>query len=129
MPHSPMPSLPLIDPEAIANLRALSPDDGDAFLKEILTLFLEDTPARIADLHCHRASGNNAAFMRAAHSIKGSASNVGAGELRGIAERLEHHSRQHGIETVAEQVAALETAFTRVKAVLQGLIAGQPPLA
>jgi hypothetical protein len=30
----------ILDPEAIANLRALSPDDSDAFLKEILGIFL-----------------------------------------------------------------------------------------
>ena len=123
MTHSTRPTAPLIDPEAIENLRALSPDDGDVFLKEILTIFLEDTPARIAELHHYRTAGNAAAFMRAAHSIKGSSSNVGASELRAMAEQLEHHSRQQGVADVDEQVAALEAAYSRVKVTVETMLA------
>lgn len=117
-------SAPLtVDPEAIANLRALSPDDGDVFLKEILGIFLEDTPKRISELHAGLRAGAAPDFVRAAHSIKGSASNVGAMELRSIAEQLEHRSRKEGLADVASQVAALEAAFARAKVELEKLIA------
>lgn len=118
-----MPNLPVVDLEAIANLRALSPDDGDSFLKEILNIFFDDTPERIAELHGNRASGNAAAFVRAAHSIKGSSSNVGASELRAIAERLEHHARQNGLVEVDGLIAELEAAFGRARDELQKLVA------
>ena len=114
-----MPSSPIIDPEAIANLRALSPDDGDAFLKEIIGIFLQDTPIRIAELHRSRASGDPATFTRAAHSIKGSSSNVGAHELRAVAEQLEHHSRQRGIDDVEALLAELEAAFFQTQEALK----------
>ncbi|HEY9249573.1 MAG TPA: Hpt domain-containing protein [Rariglobus sp.] len=117
-----MPLLPIVDLEAIANLRALSPDDGDAFLKEILTIFIDDTPARIAELHSHLASGNAAGFVRAAHSIKGSSSNVGALELRAIAERLEHHSRNNGLTEVDATIVELEGAFARAQEEFEKLI-------
>jgi histidine phosphotransfer protein HptB len=117
-----MSLLPTVDPEAIANLRALSPDDGDVFLKEILTIFIEDTPARIAELHSSRASGNVTDFVRAAHSIKGSSSNVGASQLREIAERLEHHARHNGLVAVEPQVAELEASFLCVSDVLKKII-------
>jgi HPt (histidine-containing phosphotransfer) domain-containing protein len=113
---------PIVDPEAISNLRALSPNDGDAFLRELLKIFMEDTPARIAELHNCRASRNTANFVRAAHSIKGSSSNVGASELRAIAEQLEHQSRHNGLDEVAEKVAELEAAFVRARDVLTKLI-------
>ena len=113
-----MPPAPLIDPDAIENLRALSPDDDDAFLKEILTIFLADVPERIADLHAHRVNGNTAAFIRAAHSIKGSSSNVGACEVHEIAQQIEHDTRQQGAPVSAEQVAALEAAFARAREVI-----------
>jgi len=113
-----MPPAPLIDPDAIENLRALSPDDDDAFLKEILTIFLTDVPERIADLHVHRVDGNTAAFIRAAHSIKGSSSNVGACEVREIAQQIEHDTRQQGTPVSEVQVAALEAAFARAKGVI-----------
>ena len=38
---------PVIDPQAIENLRQLNPDDGDAFLREIAEIFVSDTPKRL----------------------------------------------------------------------------------
>ncbi len=118
-----MPNRQILDPEAISNLRALSPDDGDVFLKEILGIFLDDTPIRIAELHTSRASGDAATFTRAAHSIKGSSSNVGASELRIVAEQLEHKSRQQGLNDVEELVAELEAAFIRSQAEIKKITA------
>ena len=63
-------------------------------------------------------------FVRAAHSIKGSSSNVGATELRAIAEHLEHQARTNGLAQVEVQVAELEAAFLRVDAELKKLIGG-----
>ena len=40
----------LIDPEALAGLRALDPAGGDAVVREIAAIFLEDTPGRLAEL-------------------------------------------------------------------------------
>jgi len=117
-----MPSSPVIDPDSIANLRALSPDDGDVFLKEILVIFMDDTPKRIAELHTCLASGDVPTFTRAAHSIKGSSSNVGATELRAVAETLEHKSRQHGLENVGELIAELEACFARARTELLKIV-------
>ena len=118
-----MPSTQVIDPEAIANLRALSPDDADAFLSEIIGIFIEDTPSRIEELRTSRVNGDIPTFTRAAHSIKGSSSNLGAAQLRAVAEQLEHHSKQHGLADVDERVAELEAAFIRARDELKRLIA------
>jgi len=115
-------ALPTVDLDAIENLRSLSPDDGDVFLKEILTIFLDDTPTRIAELHSNLKSGTVANFVRAAHSIKGSSSNVGASELRKIAEDLEHESRTNGLAHLESSVTDLEGAFDRVRSELNKLI-------
>ena len=122
-----MPSPPILDQESIANLRALSPDDGDVFLREIVGIFLEDTPVRIAELHSGQAKGDVASFSRAAHSVKGSSSNLGAMELRAVAERLEHMAKQSGFAGVDPVIVELESAFARVGsrvAQADGLIAG-----
>ena len=47
---SAMPQTPIIDPQAIDNLRMLNPDDGDEFLREIVAIFVADTPKRILEL-------------------------------------------------------------------------------
>lgn len=118
-----MCTLPIVDNETIANLRALSPDDGDVFLKEILTIFIDDTPKRIAELRSKLVAGDAPGFIRAAHSIKGSSSNVGASQLRAVAERLEHHAKKNGLVDVESQIAAIEAGFEVVKAELEKMIA------
>lgn len=108
-----------IDPEAIENLRALNPDDEDAFLRDIIGIFLEDTPERIAELKQCLASYDQPKFTRAAHSIKGSASNLGAKRVRAVAEKLEHQSRNSGLDGLDTLLAELEAEFATAKAELE----------
>jgi len=118
-----MPEIPVIDPQAIENLRALNPGDNDEFLREIAGIFLEDTPLRIAELDQALAAGDASKFTRAAHSIKGSSANLGAMALRLVAEKLEHQSRTQGIAHVAQQVGDVKHEFARVQTELGQLIA------
>lgn len=117
-----MSNEPIIDQEAIENLRALNPED-DSFLREIVGIFLEDTPARIAELKDSFARSDVAAFSRAAHSIKGSSSNLGASRLRKAAETLEHESKKGGLTGLDAFIPSLETEFSTAKAELEKLIA------
>ena len=116
-----MPS-PILDQEAIDNLRALDPDGGDTFLREIIGIFLEDTPLRIAEIDQSLAAGDAGTFIRAAHTIKGASSNVGAASLRAVAEQLEHRSKKDGLADVTALVAELKTAFATAQTALKGLI-------
>lgn len=113
----------VIDPQSIENLRALNPGDDDEFLREIAGIFLEDTPQRLAELEKSFQAGDVATFTRAAHSIKGSSSNLGAVQLRAAAEKLEHHSRTQGLNGAGEMIAAIRTEFARAETELNRLIA------
>jgi HPt (histidine-containing phosphotransfer) domain-containing protein len=108
-----------IDPEAIENLRALNPGDDDEFLKEIIGIFLEDTPQRIAELDQCLASFDQPKFTRAAHSIKGSASNLGATKVREVAEQLEHQSRNSGLNGLDQLLATLGNEYAAAKSELE----------
>lgn len=117
---SPLP--PDLDPEAIANLRALGDEGDDSFLKEIIGIYLEDTPVRLADLRAAAAKGDAALYTRAAHTIKGSSSNVGAAAVRAIAEQIEHRSRTEPHSALDPLLAELEAAFARAAAALRAVI-------
>lgn len=114
-----MSDIPSIDPEAIANLRELNPGDNGEFLREIVGIYIEDTPKRLAELRACLASGDVATFTRAAHTIKGSSANVGAQVLKGVAERLETVSRKEGLGGVSGMIADCEAEFERVKVELR----------
>ena len=118
-----MPEVLIIDPESIENLRALNPGDNDEFLREIAGIFFEDTPVRIAELDQSLLAGDVSKFARAAHSIKGSSSNLGAMALRAAAERLEHQVRSAGLADVGALLNGLKAEFERAHAALTTLIA------
>ena len=116
-----MPESSVLDPKAIENLRALTPGDGDAFLREVAGIFLEDTPLRIAELDQSALAGNLAGVTRAAHSIKGSSANLGATALRAAAASLELKARTHGLGDVAAQIGAVKAEFLRTQLALREL--------
>jgi histidine phosphotransfer protein HptB len=118
-----MPDPAIIDLQAIENLRALNPGDDDAFLREITSIFLEDTPHRLAELDQSLAEGDAVRFARAAHSIKGSSANLGAASLRAVAEKLEYQARTSGIADVAANLDHLKREFTKASTALTQLIA------
>ncbi len=112
----------VIDARAIADLRALNPDDNDEFLREIIGIFLADTPVRIAELETSLAAGDLASFTRAAHSIKGSSSNLGAVALRAVAENLEHRARTNGLKGAGEFIPVITAEFARTQVELLALL-------
>jgi HPt (histidine-containing phosphotransfer) domain-containing protein len=114
-----MPDTPAIDPVAITNLRELNPGDDGEFLREIVSIYIEDTPKRIAELKASLAAGDTATFARAAHTIKGSSSNVGAVALRGVAERMESVSKRQGLAAATPLIAECEAEFSRAAAELR----------
>jgi HPt (histidine-containing phosphotransfer) domain-containing protein len=117
-----MPAPLIIDPQAIENLRALTPGDHDEFLREIVGIFLEDTPKRIAELEESLAGNDTLRFTRAAHSVKGSSSNLGALALRAVAERLELQSKQTGLAGVEPIFAELKSEFASAAAELRQIL-------
>jgi histidine phosphotransfer protein HptB len=118
-----MPEALILDPESIENLRALNPGDNDEFLREIAGIFFEDTPLRLAELDQSLAAGDMAKFTRAAHSIKGSSSNLGAMALRAAAEKLEHQARSTGLGEVSALVTEVKAEFERAHAALTAVLA------
>jgi HPt (histidine-containing phosphotransfer) domain-containing protein len=119
-----MSDFPIIDPAAIENLRALNPGDNDEFLREIIGIFLEDTPTRIGELEAALGHQDMEKFVRAAHSIKGSSANLGALALRAVAERLEHHARKSGLGDAPAMVGEIKAEFNLAKAELDRISAG-----
>ena len=116
-----MSDLPIVDADSIANLRDLNPGDNGEFLREIITIYLEDTPKRIAEMKEALASGDASTFTRSAHTIKGSSSNVGALALRGVAEQLEKAGKSGGLAGLSAQIEECDRQFALAAAELRKL--------
>ncbi len=119
-----MPSASPLDPNAIETLRALNPGD-DSFLRDLVQIYLDDSPKRIAEIEHSLAQGDARRLTLAAHSLKGSSANFGADQLRALSERLEQLGRQGSLGDVPTHLPALKDAFARVKAALEALLAAK----
>lgn len=84
--------------------------DGDAELvREILGLFCDDVPIQLASLESAVAGANWQAAARFAHSIKGSAGNVGGLRVHAVAGALESTIRSGEVAGAGDLLQALHS--------------------
>jgi HPt (histidine-containing phosphotransfer) domain-containing protein len=119
-----MPEETIIEMQAIETLRALSPDDGGAFLRELIEIYLQDTPQRLAELEQGVAGQNASALIRAAHSIKGSSGNFGAYRFARLAEEIEQQGKAGNMPATAALCLKLKTDYVRVAEALTQIAQG-----
>jgi histidine phosphotransfer protein HptB len=115
---------PILNPEAIETLRSLNPDDSAGFLKELIDIYLQDTPVRLAEIVTALATQDATAAMRAAHSIKGSSSNFGATGLAALAHQIELQGKTGNLTETAATLGTLRGEYDRVAAALTALTQG-----
>jgi CheY-like chemotaxis protein len=109
-----------VDASALAALRDLGEDRPD-LLAELLAVYLRDTPPRLAALHEAVARADAEALRRAAHSLKGSSSQIGAVQVARLCTDLEEQASTTDLGGVAETLSRLDEAFDRIRARLQAL--------
>ena len=113
-----MPDPSILDYDAIENLRALGDEmEDDTFLKEVIEIYLSDTPNRLAEIDQCLVSGDAVRLNRAAHSIKGSSANLGAKKVIEVARRMEEKSKDSLTDLEADN-QLLKANFAEVRAEL-----------
>jgi HPt (histidine-containing phosphotransfer) domain-containing protein len=94
--------------------------DGDQeLLKEVITLFLEDTPGLLAEIRLAAARGDGEALERASHTLKGSVGNFGARAAQELALALELMGRQRDFARAADTAARLDGEVKRLLPALE----------
>lgn len=84
-----MADTPVLDRAVIDTLRQLTPPGEPDVLTEVLQMFLDEVPPRLERLRNAWVAGNIQEVHRAAHSLKGSAGNVGARRLYDVCKQLD----------------------------------------
>jgi two-component system sensor histidine kinase/response regulator len=94
---------------------ALDRVGGDeALLQEVIDLFLDEYPHLVAEVEQAVAESDPKLLERAAHSLKGSLSTIGAEAAADEALRLEMMGRMGGLEGAREGLSNLHAAITRL---------------
>ena len=117
---------PVLDPAVTSALRTLTPPGEPDVLAEVLNLFLAEVPPRMTRLRNAWAAGNIKEVQRAAHSLKGSAGNIGAQGMFDVCRQLDGLGRSGNLEAASTLVAALDVEFDKVQAEIRRLLAAYP---
>lgn len=119
-----MSTNPTLNSDAIQALRELSPEGDSSFLRELITIYLTDTPKQLAQLEEALARQDVALVVRAAHTIKGSSGNFGAENFARLAQEMEAHGKSNNLAAASAALPQFKAAFSQVAAALNQLAAG-----
>ena len=89
---------------------------GPEMVVEILQIFLEDTPKRMAELRAAVESGSAERIRREAHGLKGGCAQIGAHPLAMLAATLE---ADHHPELRRKLVESAEAEYRLVEALIR----------
>jgi HPt (histidine-containing phosphotransfer) domain-containing protein len=114
----------VLDPVALDRLKEWG---GEKLLAQMLRLFLDNSPARMEQIRVGVSGGDVGEAEKGAHSLKSSAANVGASELRALAATMERHASQKEESAVAALLPDLEGAYARACEALEEIERGTSP--
>ena len=87
---------------------------GREDLREILQLFLRDTPVQIARMRMGVEQDQPREVRLAAHTLKSAAATVGLAHLARMCDELEAACREADTSSLAARVAAIERAYPAI---------------
>jgi signal transduction histidine kinase/CheY-like chemotaxis protein len=110
---------PHIDDAVLAEIRAMSGEDGESLINHIATLYMQNSPELIDDIHDGSHSGDSDKLFRAAHALKSSSANIGAVRVSELARKLEHLARHNQPEQAPQHLEALRDSYRDACATLR----------
>ena len=113
----PSPNAEPLDHRALGNLRKLE-ITTPGLLKNVAELFLKDTPIGLERLRDAVGAKDAALVSRLAHTMKGTAGNLGARGMAAICADVEAHAAVGDIKSAPTRVYELDQEFDRVRSAL-----------
>jgi HPt (histidine-containing phosphotransfer) domain-containing protein len=109
------------DAEALARLRRFG---GDKLLREMIDLYLQAAPERLAAARIATEGGDLPAAELALHSLKSSSAQLGAARVGKLSERGEQIARAGSLDGIPAILAEMEAELGRVTIWLTGVREG-----
>lgn len=120
-PDGRMPVTAVINLDRLNALRQLDPNGNTGFLKRLVNIFLASTPEFVKNIETAIQAGDRAELVRAAHSLRSSAANVGAEKLSEICRLLEEFGDHLQSDNIVNLLLRLQNEFRSVTNALQQL--------
>lgn len=105
----------VLDMTVVDELIALCDDGDPELLIDLIGMFLDDAPSKIASVLEGLRTCDLARVERAAHSLKGSSGNLGARQLQDACEQLQLLSHRGDLDGVRKAASQLLPVFGEVQ--------------
>lgn len=89
-----LPSYTVVDPTALAEVREVMGEEGEAMVEDLIGLFLNNSPLLLEQLRAALAAGDAEAVRRTVHTFRSPAAQMGALHLATLCQALETKSEQ-----------------------------------
>lgn len=123
--HQHPQTTPLLDQQALHELRAYS-TDGQDMIPMLIGMFLEEAPGQINDLKQAFVASDTARVRHLAHSLKSSAATLGAAQLAQTFAELERHAREDTLVAVSDLDAMLDSVWLESQDALNKVLIKPP---
>ena len=111
---------PAVDGKALDAIRELGGAATPDLLDQVIRIYLETTPELLETLRSGLAAGHVDAVRTAAHTLKSSSANLGAGALSELCKRLETAARSGALTSDLPTMEDVDAEYARVRAELEG---------
>jgi HPt (histidine-containing phosphotransfer) domain-containing protein len=112
----------VLDTQVLAALQELEQRSQAGLLAHLITVYLQEAPARIAALHEAVAHGDAGRVEEVAHGLKGSSAELGAPRMASLCAALQEAAGAHDLSQTTAQVAELTNEFMSVRTALEAVL-------
>jgi HPt (histidine-containing phosphotransfer) domain-containing protein len=113
----------VLDMSVVEELLSFSDDGDPELVVDLITMFLDDGPAKVRAVTEGLAAGDLEKAERAAHSLKGSSGNLGAKLLQNACEEMQLATRYKKLEESRRLLTNFSQRFGEAEAALRKLLA------
>ena len=104
-----------VDMSVLISLEAAQADGEPDLIVDLIDLYLEDTPRRLAAMSLQLRARDVRSLRREAHGVKGSSATLGAAGMARLCEAIEQLPHDRPSETAANLSLVLGREFARVR--------------
>ncbi|MBS0300516.1 MAG: Hpt domain-containing protein [Proteobacteria bacterium] len=113
---------PVLNLDKLNIWRQMDPEGGTGFLKKLIVIYLSSAPDFETQIENAIAAADRGALIKAAHTFKSSAANIGADLLADICRQLEEYGDKNHVSKAAKLLAKMKTESRQVTAALEELL-------
>lgn len=112
----------LLDADTVETLVTLRDGSDVDIFAELLGILEQQTPGIVRQMTEGLESGDHTVVQRCAHSLKGSALNLGARAMAEICHRMEHAAEQNELQRIPELLTVMQRVYEQSLAALHAMM-------